>query len=84
MKKLISVLLAAIMVFGLFVPVSAVELSTRSQYPIFCFRGNSEDIIDEDGNVVYDFDVDGETIKQMVKKIMPYFVTAYLTNDFDE
>ena len=51
-------LLAAIMVFGLFVPVSAVELSTRSQYPIVYFRGNSQDIIDEDGNVIYDFDVE--------------------------
>ena len=58
MKKLISVLLAAIMVFGLFVPVSAVELSTRSQYPIVYFRGNSKDIIDEGGNVIYDFDVE--------------------------
>lgn len=84
MKKMISVLLAAIMVFGLCVPAFAVETSTRSQYPIVYFRGNSEDIVDEDGNVVYDFDVDGETIKQMVKKILPYFVTGYLSNDFDE
>ncbi|MGN1194988.1 MAG: hypothetical protein ACI4SB_05855, partial [Acutalibacteraceae bacterium] len=37
-----------------------------------------------DGNVVYDFDVDGETIKQMAKKILPYFAKGYLTNNFDE
>lgn len=84
MKKFVSVLLAAIMVFALFVPVSAVSVMTRSTYPIVYFRGNSEDIVDEDGNVVYDFEVDGETIKQMAKKILPYFVTGYLTNDFDE
>lgn len=61
------------MVFSLFIPVSAASLTDRSRYPIIYFRGNSEDIVDEDGNVVYDFDVDGETIKQMAKKIFPEY-----------
>ena len=84
MKKMFSLLLALLMVFSLFIPASAASLTDRSQYPIIYFRGNSEDIVDEDGNVVYDFDVDGETIKQMAKKILPYFAKGYLTNNFDE
>ena len=84
MKKVISVLLAALMLFGLFVPASAVSVKTRAQYPMIYFRGNSETIYDSEGNAVYDFDVDGDTIKQMAKKILPYFAKAYLTNDFDE
>lgn len=84
MKKVISLLLALLMLVSFVVPASAISIETRSQYPIVNFRGNSEDIVDEDGNVVYDFDVDGETIKQMAKKILPYFAKGYLTNDFDE
>lgn len=84
MKKVVSLLLTLLMIFSLIIPVSAVQIETRSQYPIIYFRGNSEDIVDEDGNVVYDFDVDGETIKQMAKEILPYFAKGYLTNDFDE
>lgn len=84
MKKLISVLLAVIMVFGFIVPAFAVPLERRSKYPIVYFRGNSEDIVDEDGNVVYDFDVEGEDIKQIAKKVLPLFAKGYLTNDFDE
>lgn len=84
MKRIISVFLVLIMVFALFVPVSAVSIETRSKYPMVYFRGNSETIYDEDGNAVYDFDVDGETIKQMAKKVLPYFAKGYLTDDFDE
>ncbi len=85
MKKIISVLLVGIMVFSLFIPAFAVPLETSgSKYPMVYFRGNSEDIIDEDGNVVYDFDVKGEEIKEMAKKILPYFAKAYVTGDFDE
>ena len=84
MKKVISVLLAALLVFSLFVPASAISVKTRAKYPMIYFRGNSETIYDEDGNAVYDFDVEGETIKQMAKKILPYFAKGYLTNDFDE
>ena len=84
MKKVISLLLALLMLVSFVVPASAISIETRSQYPIVYFRGNIEDIVDEDGNVVYDFDVDGETIKQMAKKILPYFAKGYLTNDFDE
>lgn len=84
MKKVVSLLLTVLMLLSLVIPAAAVSIETKSQYPIVYFRGNSEDIIDEDGNVVYDFDVDGETIKQMAKKILPYFAKGYLTNDFDE
>ncbi len=84
MKKIISVLLAAIMILGLFVPAYAVPISYRSKYPIIYFRGNSEDIVDEDGNIVYDFDVTGDQIKEIAKKVLPYFAAGYLTNDFTE
>lgn len=85
MKKVISLLLAAIMIFSLFIPVSAVSLETvGSKYPIVYFRGNSEDIVDENGNVVYDFDVDGEQIKQMAKEVLPHFAMGYATGNFDE
>lgn len=84
MKKTISLFLAALMIFSLFVPVSAVSVKTRAKYPMIYFRGNSETIYDEDGNAVYDFEVEGDTIKQMAKKILPYFAKGYITNDFDE
>ncbi|MGN1419593.1 MAG: hypothetical protein ACI4W6_09715, partial [Acutalibacteraceae bacterium] len=84
MKKFLSLILTFIMIFTMLVPAFAASGNVLSQYPVIYFRGNSEDIVDEDGNIVYDFDVDADTIKQMAKKILPYFAKGYLTNDFDE
>ncbi len=83
-SKIISVVLSIIMVVMLAVPAFAAPQLLTSKYPIVYFRGNSESIIDEDGNVVYDFDVDGETIAAIAKKVLPLLATGMITNDFDE
>lgn len=84
MKKTISFLLVIIMVFSLLVPAYAATARERTKLPTVYFRGNSEDIFDEDGNRVYDFDVETDTIKEMAKKILPYLAAGMITNDFSE
>ncbi len=85
MKKILSVVLALIMLMSLFVPaVYAVPFRNTTDCPTLYFRGNGGSIYDEDGNVVYDFDVDSDTIKSIAKTVLPSFTKGYLTGNFDE
>ncbi len=85
MKKILSVALALIMLVSLFVPaVYAIPHNNTTDCPTLYFRGNGETIYDEDGNAVYDFDVDSDTIKSIAKTVLPSFTKGYLTGNFDE
>ena len=84
MKKIISVLLAVILVVACIPFAVSAEKELKSTYPTIYFRGNSESIFDEDGNQVYDFDFDKSLVPDMVKKIVPLLALGYATNDFEE
>ena len=51
MKKIISVLLTAIMLFAVTAPCAA-AVSASSNIPIIYIRGNGENIVDAEGNLV--------------------------------
>lgn len=85
MKKVVSLILSLILLFSVSVNAFAVAPPRElSKYPIIYFRGNSEQIADEDGNIVYDFDVTGDQIKEIAKKVLPLLLKGYITNNFDE
>lgn len=82
MKKVLSLLLAAVMVFSLAVP-SFASFSKRSEYPIIFLQGNGEDIVDEDGNVVYDFSYDTSNLANDIVEIcMPNLLIGLSTGDY--
>ena len=83
MKKVVSIFLAAIMLVSC-IPFAASAEALRTNLPTIYFRGNSERIIDEDGNQVYDFDFDTALLPDMAKKILPYLAIGLVTDNFDE
>ena len=80
MKKLISILLTLVLILSVLpmaIQAHAEEVKDFDLPTIF-FRGNGEDIVDEDGNVVYDFDVTTEQIKALAAKVLPELAVAML------
>ena len=71
----ILILLPAVSLFSF----AAESDSANIYYPNIHLRGNGHDIVDEDGNVVYDFDVSGDQIKAIAKRVLPLL----LKNDLD-
>ena len=66
------------------VPFAAQARDGRFDLPTVYIRGNGQDIYDEDGTLVYDFDVSTDQIKDIAKAVLPLLLKGYITNDFTE
>ncbi len=83
MKKILSVLLSALVLLAA-VPPAIPASAAQVYYPNIHLRGNGYDIIDEDGKVVYDFDVSADQIKDIAKRVLPLLMKGLITNDLDD
>ena len=84
MKKIVSVFLAAVMVFAAAFPVLAAP-EGKSEYPIIRILGNGNEIYDEDGNLVYNFDYDTSQLANDVAQIcLPHLLTGLATGDYSD
>ncbi len=63
LKKLISILLAALVLASAAAVPAQAGYSLDTEYPVINICGNAQTIYDEDGVAVYDFDPDPEQIK---------------------
>ena len=85
MKKCLSIFLAALLMFSVFaVSASAEVLEYPVELPVVNIRGNAEEIYDEDGVLVYDFDPSADAVKDCAKRVLPLLLKGFVTNDFDE
>ena len=84
MKKLISFFLATLLLFSAACVPTSAAFSLSVEFPIINIRGNAEQIVDEDGVVVYDFDPSGDAIKACAKRVLPLLLKGFVTNSFDE
>lgn len=82
MKKMISVLLVAVLLLSALPLTAMAGVERFTVLPTVYLRGNGEDIVDEDGNVVYDFDVSSEQITAIAKRVLPLLLKGLLTNNF--
>lgn len=84
MKKIVSVFLAAVMVFAAAFPVLAAP-EGKSEYPIIRILGNGNEIYDEYGNLVYNFDYDTSQLANDVAQIcLPHLLTGLATGDYSD
>lgn len=82
MKKVISVVLSLVMIFALTVPAFSAQES-KSQYPIVTIRGNGNNIFDENGKQVYDFQYDTSNLADDVVEVcMPHLIEGLATGDY--
>lgn len=82
MKKLLSIILAALMIFSLVVPAFA-QAEEKSQYPIIRLQGNGNGIYDENGKQVYDFTYDtSNLVNDVVEVCMPNLIRGIVTGDY--
>ena len=83
MKKTVIFLVSILLLLS---PVSTAFRANAAEayYPNVHLRGNGYDIIDEDGKVVYDFDVSGEQIKEIAKRVLPLLLKGLVTNELDD
>lgn len=85
MKKIISVFLALIMIFAMFVPSLAITIPNyKIQYPGIYIHGNASSIVDADENQVYDFDVGTDKILEICKIVLPKLAKGLLTGDLED
>lgn len=85
MKKLLSVLLAVLLVLGIAAPASVLAADEKEKIPIVYLRGNGNPIFDSAGQMAYPLPIDGkELTQQLVKKLMPYFRRAVFFGKWNE
>lgn len=86
MKKIISCLLAFVMIFMLFVPAfAAEEAEPEKGTPIIFLRGDGNGIVNTDGEIVYPVNYDSSQLPQAVARVIfPYFINAVLFDKWDE
>ena len=84
MKKLISVVLAMLLLLSVAVVPGFAAYSHSCELPLVNIHGNAQTIYDEDGVAVYDFDPDSEQVKACAKRVLPLLLKGLVTNDFDE
>ena len=77
-KKLFPLVLILCLLLAAVSPAFTASAETV-YYPNVHLRGNGAEIIDEDGNVVYDFDVSMDQVKAIAKRVLPLL----LKNDLD-
>ena len=83
MKKTLIVLFSMLLLLSLAEPAFRAN-AAEVYYPNVHLRGNGCDIIDEDGKIVYDFDVSGEQIKEIARRVLPLLMKGLVTNDLDD
>lgn len=96
MKKLLSVFLAAVMVFSLAAPSFAAELTSWwSQIPVVSIAGDGEPLYDADGNQIFkttdilngfgagEDDEDGGVMDAVINILYPFLVEGLLTDNWD-
>lgn len=96
MKKIISILLAVVLVFTLAVPAFAAELTSWwSQIPVVSIAGDGEPLYDADGNQIFkttdilsgfgvgEDDEDGSVMDAVVNILYPFLVEGLLTDNWD-
>lgn len=82
MKKLLALILSAILIFSLAVPAFA-QVEGKSQYPVIKINGNGNDIFDENGKQVYNFDYDTSNLaSDVVEVCMPNLISGIVTGDY--
>ena len=82
MKKLLALILSAILIFSLAVPAFA-QVEGKSQYPVIKINGDGNDIFDENGKQVYDFDYDTSNLaSDIVEVCMPNLISGIVTGDY--
>ena len=85
MKKVMSLILAVIIIFSVMTPALALTCPrVRIQYPSIYIHGNSGSIIDEEGTQVYDFDVSTDRILEICKIVLPKLAKGIATQNFEE
>ena len=85
MKKLLSVLLAILLVLGIAAPASVLAADEKEKIPIVYLRGNGNPIFDSSGQMAYPLPIDDkEMMQQLVKKLMPYFRRAVFFGKWNE
>lgn len=88
MKKLISLVLALIMVFSLAAPASSAMVDGK-KVPIILLRGDGTDIYDKTGeNIVWPVSLGDEgdkdiLIDSIIDVIFPHLITGLLTGNYD-
>ena len=88
MKKLISVILALAMVLTFVVPAAAAYYPGQ-ETPIIIIRGDGEDIVDADGNVIWPISIgDGDNSKDKILEaakniLFPHFINGVLFDRWD-
>lgn len=82
MKKVIAFLLTVVLAFSVSVPAFAAE---SEDVPIVFVAGKGDRIVNEDGTRVYPLeDFPDGYLKQKVKEILPLFIKAVLTGEYEE
>lgn len=86
MKKLISTLLAVLMLFSVIIPVSAAnEIDSEQKNPIIYIRGNGNPIYDRYGYQAYPLSVnDNEMTSALVDALMGDFIKAVTLGKWEE
>lgn len=84
MKKILSVLLCIVMIFGIpFVAFSAYEGENRLPILMIEGRGPTSEIWDGDGNVLYPFNIDKKGVAKAVAQCVPLLSYALATGNYD-
>lgn len=83
MKKIISVFLAVIMSLSVFVP-AVYAVDSELDYPIIYIRGRGRELIDKDGNLVYENDKVLPEVKDNMGNILKSLAKGIVTNNYDE
>lgn len=84
MKKLISVILAVVLLLGVAAPATAFATGETEKNPIVYLRGNGDIIFDAYGNRAFPLLLENDVIMQNVKEVLPYFGRAVFLNKWDE
>ena len=99
MKKIVSLILALLLVFSLVLPAfSAVNVNeTKSQIPVIRISGDGEALYDADGNKIFhyrdlgnlvsggsDSAENSEMYKQMAEALLPALAKGMLTDDWND
>ena len=81
-KKIISILLSAVMIAVIAIPAFAAE--TDNEHPtIYVTGAQVNELIDAEGNVIYPNDVDaGQVIKDALMPCLKKLLSGFLTGDY--
>lgn len=84
MKKLLSVLLCAILLFSLSsTALAAYDGSNRLPMIMIEGRGQTSEIWDSEGNVLFPFNIDKKSVAKAVAECVPLLSYALTTGDYD-